>query len=90
MELLPIVNAPHQCGSTFINLREVKLALTYRYLFQRNALRIVTHSNDEYLLKFRSHKHKDKVLKLLLKYATLDPFYQQLESPNEVYKSEKA
>lgn len=66
------------------------MALTYRYLFQRNALRIVTHQNDEYLIKFRSYKHKDKVLKLLVKHAALDSFYQQLECPNEVYQSERA
>jgi hypothetical protein len=75
-----------------ISIQNVKLALTYRYLFQRNAIRIVTHQNHEYLLHFRSFKHKDKVLITLSKYAALylDPFYQQLECSSEIYKSEKA
>jgi len=65
LELIPILNAPHQTSPVLISMQNVKLVLTYRYLFQRNAIRIVTHQNHEYLLHFRSFKHKDKVLRTL-------------------------
>jgi len=89
---MPILNAPHQCASVTIEMKKIKLLLTYRYLFARNALRIVTHQNQEYLIRFRSYKHKEKVFKILLKYATefLDPFYQQLECATEIHQSDSA
>jgi hypothetical protein len=45
LELMPILNAPHQCASVTIAMKNIKLVLTYRYLFSRNALRIVTYQN---------------------------------------------
>ena len=43
IELIPILNAPHQFQSIAFGAKDIKLCLTYRYLFQRTALRIVTH-----------------------------------------------
>jgi len=33
LELIPILNAPHQCSSVAISIKNLKLVLTYRYLF---------------------------------------------------------
>lgn len=50
LELIPLLNAPHQASPVTITMQNIKLVLTYRYLFQRNAIRLVTHQNQEYLL----------------------------------------
>ena len=53
-----------------IPLQDLKLALTYRYLYERRAIRLVTRtSNAEYIISFKSQRHKDKALKTLLKLA---------------------
>lgn len=70
IDITPILNAPYQLTRVTIPLQDLKLALTYRYLYERRAIRLVTRtSNAEYLINFKTQRHKDKALKTLLRLA---------------------
>ena len=62
------------------------MALTYRYMYERRAIRLVTRSESkEYIINFKNQRHKDKALKCILRLAGshLDPQLQRLESAND-------
>eukprot|EP00347_Sterkiella_histriomuscorum_P014669 403360000 len=70
LQLIPIMNSPYQIMPIFISLDQIKYVQTYRYLFQYNSIRIVTHqSHEEYILVFSKQESKDKCLNLLLKHC---------------------
>ena len=76
LEITPILNAPHQLNRTTIPLNDLKAVLTYRYMFERRSIRLVTRLKcDEYILQFKNVKHKDKALKTILKFAA--PYLDQ-------------
>ena len=85
IEITPILNAPYQLARVTIPLQDLKLALTYRYLYERRAIRLVTRTaSAEYIINFKSQRHKEKALKTILKLAApfLDQTLQKLETPN--------
>ena len=76
IQITPILNAPYQLAEVKIPLQELKVALTYRYMYERRAIRIVTRSEcKEYIINFKNQRHKDKALKCILRLAGpfLDP-----------------
>ena len=44
IEITPILNAPYQLAQITIPLKDLKAALTYRYMYERRAIRLVTRS----------------------------------------------
>ena len=77
LEITPILNAPYQLARVTIPLNDLKLALTYRYMYERRAIRLVTRStpHQEYIINFKTQRHKEKTLRQLLKLAT--PFLDE-------------
>ena len=62
------------------------MALTYRYMYERRAIRLVTRSESkEFIINFKNQRHKEKALRCITKLAQpyLDATLQQLESPEE-------
>jgi len=67
--------------------------MTYRYLYDRNALRIITISggHQEYIVKFKSRKHKSKAQSSISRLCTnLNPMYAGLESADLFSESQPA
>ena len=94
IEITPILNAPYQLAQVTIPLQDLKVALTYRYMYERRAIRLVTRSESkEYIINFKNQRHKDKALKCILRLAGqhLDPLLQRLECANDsIYENEVA
>ena len=87
IEITPILNAPYQLSRVTIPLKDLKVCLTYRYMYERRAIRFVTKLEaKEYIINFKSEKHKQKVLKHLLKLAAphLDITMQGLDCQSAV------
>lgn len=64
IEVTPILNAPYQLAQVTISLQDLKAVLTYRYLYERKAIRLVTRAESkEFIIVFKSERHKDKALK---------------------------
>lgn len=79
IEVTPILNAPYQLAQVTIAMQDLKAVLSYRYLYERKAIRLVTRSeNKELIVVFKSVRHKDKALKQIIKLAQpyLDPMLQ--------------
>ena len=92
IEITPIMNAPHQLNRITIPLNDLKAALTYRYMYERRTLRLVTRSkSEEYLVQFKNIKHKDRVLKTITRLAGqyLDKNLQRLETSGLFTESEE-
>ena len=60
LELLPVMNAPHQTQPIVIRLEEVKFCLEYRYMFEYTGLRIVTFGLCEYIVVCKDRDSMDK------------------------------
>ena len=46
------------------------MALTYRYMYERRAIRLVTRSEcKEFIINFKNQRHKEKALKCITKLA---------------------
>ena len=92
LEITPILNAPHQMNRISVPLTDIKAVMTYRYMFERKSIRIITRLEcKEYLLQFKNQKHKDKALKTILKFAEpyLDQNLQKFETSGLFTDSER-
>ena len=70
IEITPILNAPYQLAQVTLPLQDLKAVLTYRYLFERKAIRLLTRTESrEYIICFKSQRHKDKALRCITKLA---------------------
>ena len=70
IEITPILNAPYQLAQVTIPLQDLKVALTYRYMYERRAIRLVTRSeNKEYIINFKNQRHKERALKCITRLA---------------------
>jgi factor associated with neutral sphingomyelinase activation len=63
MDIIPILNAPHQVTTT-IQLSDIKYLLPYSYLFQKRGLRIVTH-DQELILLTKDEEHAAAITKFV-------------------------
>lgn len=55
IQITPILNAPYQLAEVKIPLQDLKVALTYRYMFERRAIRLVTRSESkEFIINFKN------------------------------------
>ena len=72
-------------------MQDLKAVLTYRYMYERRAIRILTRQESkEYIIHFKSQRQKEKALKCLTKLAAqyLDESIQLLESPIPLSENE--
>ena len=63
------------------------MCLTYRYMYERRAIRLVTKMEcKEYIVNFKTEKNKTKVMKQILKLAGphLDVSLQRLDCQSTV------
>ena len=61
-------------------------------MYERRTIRLVTRSKScEYLVQFKNIKHKDRVLKTIIKFASpyLDQNFQRLETSGQFTESDE-
>ena len=56
MELISILNSPHQTKTLVIQPEDVNYVLPYKYMFQQRGIRIVTFS-AEYIIVTKDEQH---------------------------------